>query len=138
MRKLEALIRDEAKLREFARKLMEVFPEQENLKRIWRLLPTQYVTIPLQGTAYLGTYQYKNPPSKRVSATHLVGLFLRFCQMREGQMLARATFNEVVGAQDIPRFSQLHPSQLYWMVESSCKILKPFIEKKPSTKKSQL
>lgn len=128
MRKLEVLISDEEELRALARKVFdEAFPKTKKIDSIWRMLPTQYVTIPLQGTVYLGALEAKQQTPGRFATTELVGLFLEFIKKREGQLLNQSTFTTVVDIQDVPRFSQLDLIQVYRLVEASCDFLKPYV-----------
>lgn len=130
MRKLELLISDEEELRILARKVFdEVFPEIRKIDTIWRILPTQYVTIPLQGTAYLGALEVKQMKRRRFSTTELVGLFLEFIKRREGQLLSQATFTSVVNIQDVPLFSSLELIKVYQLIAASRKALQPYVER---------
>lgn len=128
MHQLIDLVGDEITLRTLSRHVMKVFPDQKELKRIWSLLPTEYVTIPLQGAVYLGSHERKHGYSKKreVHATQLLSVMFRFCEVREGELLNKTTFNSVIDASKIPRFTQLNQVELYSLVEMSVAALKIF------------
>lgn len=128
-RKLEALVRSEAELRTIARKVLkEVFTNTEALSNAWNILPTQYVTIPLQATIYLGALERKHKRKKRIASTKVINLFQTFCESKEGHMLSRATFADIISADKVPRFSTLGLIQLHKLIELSIQELKPYIQ----------
>ncbi len=127
MRKLEGVINNEEEVRRVARKLIrEFFPDNLKVDQIWHFLPTQFVTIPLQATIFLGSLERKRN-NQRIPSEELVLKFLEFCEKREGHMLNKATFNTVVNPADIPLFSKLEVEKAWLLIRKSCVALGPFI-----------
>lgn len=129
-RKVEALIRSEASLRAITRRLAnEAFQNGLHISEVWDKLPIQYATIPLQATIYLGALERRQKRKGRIASTEMVDLFKAFCQLKEGQMLSRATFNSVVPVTQVPLFSTLDLIHLYRLIEMSCEELRPYVDR---------
>jgi hypothetical protein len=128
MHQLLDLIGDESTLRTLSKHVMKVFPNQDAIRDMWKLLPTEYVTIPLQGALRLGTHQKRHgaPKSRREKTTQLTSVMFRFCEMREGEFISKTTFNEALDIIKLPRFTHLTEIELYSLVDLSVKALQVF------------
>lgn len=129
MHQLVDLVGDEATLRTLSRQVMKVFPNQEEIRKMWNLLPTEYVTIPLQGALRLGYHQKKHgtPKKREDKTTQLTSILFRFCKMREGEFIRRTTFNEALDLNHLPRFTELSETELYFLVDLAVKALQVFL-----------
>ena len=129
MHQLVDLVGDESTLRTLSRQVMMVFPNQEEIREMWNLLPTEYVTIPLQGALRLGYHQKKHgaPHKREDKTTQLTSIMFRFCEMREGEFIRRTTFNTALDINKLPRFTQLSKTELYFLVDLAVKALQVFL-----------
>lgn len=129
MEQLFDLVGDESTLRTLSKIVMIVFPHQRQIREIWNLLPTTYVTIPLQGVLSLGDHQKKHgkPETREEKQTQLTQLMLAFCKERELSFIRKTTFNDALNPKDIPRFSKLPGTELFMLVDLSAKALQFFI-----------